>query len=181
LKPSALFADLVRIFIPMEYSLRPVNEKDGDAVLKIFNYYVENDMAAYPDESVGREFFDGVLRQKKEYPFYVAETDDGRLVGWGFARPFHPAKTFQRSAVLGYFLDREYTGKGIGGRLFDKLIEECRRLGVDNFLVNISSFNTGSIRFHEKRGFVECARFKSVGKKLGKDFDVIWMQWFIGR
>ena len=165
----------------MEYPLRPVKKEDGDAVLEIFNYYVENDMAAYPDERVGREFFEGILNQKKDHPFYVAETEDGKLVGWGFARPFHPAKTFQRSAVLGYFLDREYTGKGIGGKLFDKLVEECRKLGIDNFLVNISSFNTGSIGFHEKRGFVECARFKSVGKKLGKDFDVIWMQWFIRR
>ncbi|MGD8922242.1 MAG: GNAT family N-acetyltransferase [Candidatus Zixiibacteriota bacterium] len=165
----------------MEYSLRPVQEKDCEAVLDIFNHYVENDMAAFSDERVGREFFDSFLEQTKDHPFYVVGTEDGRLVGWGFARPYHPARTFQRTAVLGYFLHREYLGKGIGSKLFDRLVEECKKLGIDNFLVSISSLNTGSIRFHEKRGFVECARFKSVGKKLGKDFDVIWMQWFIGR
>jgi L-amino acid N-acyltransferase YncA len=176
-----LSVDPVRIPGSMEYTLRPVDEKDGDAILEIFNYYVENDMAAFPDERVGREFFEGILNQKKDHPFYVAETDDSRLVGWGYARPYHRAKTFKRTAVMGYFLHPEYLGKGIGGKLFDKLVEECRKLEIDNFLVSISSFNRGSIRFHEKRGFVECARFKSVGKKFGKDFDVIWMQWFIGR
>ena len=165
----------------MEYSLRPVQEKDREAVLEIFNYYVENDMAAFSDERVGREFFDSFLEQTKHHPFYVVETEDGRLVGWGLARPYHPARTFQQTAVLGYFLHRDFLGKGIGSKLFDRLVEECKRLGIDNFLVSISSLNTGSIHFHEKRGFVECARFKSVGKKLGKDFDVIWMQWFIGR
>jgi len=48
--------------------------------------------------------------------------------------------------------------------------------GVDCLLANISSHNEQSLDFHRKMGFQQCGRFRRVGKKFGKDFDVIWMQ-----
>ena len=48
--------------------------------------------------------------------------------------------------------------------------------GITNILANISSLNPRSIEFHQKNGFIECGRFKKVGKKNGKEFDTVWMQ-----
>lgn len=33
-----------------------------------------------------------------------------------------------------------------------------------------------SIRFHSKKGFEICGRFRRVGIKNGRDFDLVWMQ-----
>ncbi len=56
------------------------------------------------------------------------------------------------------------------------LIEGARKLGVDNLVASISSLNEESLGFHRKCGFVECGRFRNVGRKHGRTFDVIWMQ-----
>jgi phosphinothricin acetyltransferase len=49
-------------------------------------------------------------------------------------------------------------------------------MDVDTILAHTSSRNTASIRFHRKHGFRECGRLRRVGRKFGKDFDVIWVQ-----
>ena len=51
-----------------------------------------------------------------------------------------------------------------------------RKSHIDTLLADISSLNEPSIKFHEKLGFSHCGSFKRVGRKFGKDFDVVWMQ-----
>ena len=43
-------------------------------------------------------------------------------------------------------------------------------------LARISAENEGSISFHKKHGFVECGRFRAVGQKGPKVYDMVWMQ-----
>jgi phosphinothricin acetyltransferase len=43
-------------------------------------------------------------------------------------------------------------------------------------MAHISSLNEGSIRFHAARGFCECGRFRNIGIKHGRPFDMVWMQ-----
>jgi L-amino acid N-acyltransferase YncA len=38
------------------------------------------------------------------------------------------------------------------------------------------TLNDQSLAFHRKHGFEEVARFKRVGEKLGREFDVVYMQ-----
>jgi phosphinothricin acetyltransferase len=49
-------------------------------------------------------------------------------------------------------------------------------MGLRTILAGISSLNPKSLAFHERQGFVQCGRFLNVGRKWGKDFDVVWMQ-----
>jgi phosphinothricin acetyltransferase len=68
------------------------------------------------------------------------------------------------------------TGKGLGTVLVTHLIEAGREQGIATVLAGISSRNEGSIRFHERLGFVACGRFREIGEKKGQLFDVVWMQ-----
>ncbi|WP_301665067.1 GNAT family N-acetyltransferase [Methanoculleus frigidifontis] len=67
------------------------------------------------------------------------------------------------------------TGRGLGSRMLAHLEREGRKQGIGCILAGISSRNMGSIRFHNKNGFVECGRFRNVGRKRGEFFDVVWM------
>ncbi|MGD0951544.1 MAG: hypothetical protein ABR985_03985 [Methanotrichaceae archaeon] len=49
-------------------------------------------------------------------------------------------------------------------------------MGIVTVLASISSLNQASLAFHKKNGFVECGRFVGIGRKMGKGFDVVWMQ-----
>jgi L-amino acid N-acyltransferase YncA len=58
----------------------------------------------------------------------------------------------------------------------DCLLIRAREIGIASILACISSLNPGSISFHRNNGFVECGRFIGIGRKLGQEFDVVWMQ-----
>lgn len=98
-----------------------------------------------------------------------------KLLVSAFVYKFREEECFEKTVKFTYFFNIRHTGKGLGSRLFDLLESDCTKIGIRNVLVNISSENLGSLNFHAKKGFVECGRFDSVGTKLGKTFDLIWM------
>ncbi len=156
----------------------PLSECDQGPIIDIFNHYIENSFAAYSEEKMPYKFIDHFLQMAQGYPaITVRDRDKGELVvGFGFMRAHHPVKTFRRTAEITYFILPEYTRKGIGESIIEYFLGEAPKLGIDSVLANISSLNEQSLRFHKKMGFEECGRFRRIGKKLGKDFDVIWMQ-----
>jgi phosphinothricin acetyltransferase len=83
---------------------------------------------------------------------------------------------FSKTAEITYFIHPDHTGKGIGTKLLRLLEKEGMQKGITNILANISSLNPRSVDFHKKNGFIECGRFKNVGRKKGKLFDTVWMQ-----
>ena len=160
----------------MEYRLEPVSEEDGDQIIDIYNYYVENSFAAYPESKVPHEFFGFFLNLTQGYPFLVAKDMTGKVVGFGSLRPYSPLPTFSRAAEITNFISPEHTGIGIGQQILDSLLDRARSMGIVTILASISSLNQASLAFHKKNGFAECGRFVGIGRKMGQTFDVVWMQ-----
>lgn len=160
----------------MDYRLEPVSVEDGDQIIDIFNYYVENSFAAYPESKVSNEFFQYFLNLTQGYPFLVAKDMGGKVIGFGSLRPYSPLPTFSRAAEITNFISPEHTGIGIGQQILDSLLDKAKRMGIVTVLASISSLNQASLAFHKKNGFVDCGRFVGIGQKMGKGFDVVWMQ-----
>jgi phosphinothricin acetyltransferase len=160
----------------MEYELFPLSSSDREKVIDIFNYYVENSFAAYPERKVPYEFFDLFLQSTVGYPTAVAKNKSKTILGFGMLRPHSPMPTMAGTAEISYFIKPECTGKGLGSSILEYLLRGAKDKGFHSVLASISSFNEGSIRFHSHHGFFECGRFREVGKKHGKFFDVVWMQ-----
>lgn len=158
------------------FELEPVRIEDGSQIIDIFNHYVENSFAAYPDNRIPHEFFQVFLETAKGYPFLGAKDEDGKLLGFGMLRPYNLISTFSGTAEITYFISPEHTGKGIGQQMLDRLQVEAKKIGITCILASISSLNPGSLAFHKKNGFVECGRFVKIGRKKGREFDVVWMQ-----
>ena len=163
----------------MEFIIRKPVDDDGRSIVKIFNYFVKNSFAAYPDKRTGSGFFTMVKKMAEGYPFYVVETAKGKVIGFGLLHAYHRAETMKRTAEISYFILPEYTRQGIGKRLLDMLIKDAGKKGITTIIASIYSKNTQSINFHLKYGFEECGRFKRIGSKFGNDFDMVWMQKFI--
>ncbi len=160
----------------MKIILSPIKTDDRTEVMDIFNYYIENSFAAYPDHRLPYEFFDRLLKMSRGYPTVTARTDDGIIAGFGLLRPYNPMPAFFQTAEITYFLKPGYTGMGIGKLLLEYLLEKGKHQGINAVLANISSLNEGSIRFHLNNGFSECGRFREVGRKNGRTFDVLYFQ-----
>jgi L-amino acid N-acyltransferase YncA len=162
----------------MRIRFEKLGEGDREAVIDLFNYYIENSFAAYPEKKVPCGLFDQFLALTEGYPAFTVRDEEqvDRIVGFAFLRPYHPLAAFQRAAEITYFIEPGYTGQGIGSRILERITGEARRKGIDTILANVSSLNESSLRFHERHGFEECGRFRRVAKKKGQDLDVVWMQ-----
>ena len=163
----------------MSFKFREYRDEDSPRLVEIFNYYIENSYAAYREQKIDGSFIEILRNISRGYPFYIVEDDSDGVVGFGMIHPYHPSEVFKRTAELSYFFDRDHTRKGIGFELLDKLTADARAMGVDSLVASISSRNEESLNFHLKNGFVECGRFKRIGRKWDRDFDVVWMQKFI--
>ncbi|HYH01343.1 MAG TPA: GNAT family N-acetyltransferase [Terriglobales bacterium] len=159
-----------------DYRLVPMTEEHRQAVMDIFNYYVENSFAAYPDTKLEYRFFDHLLNMCRGYSALVVTTSTGEVAGFALLHPYHPAPTFKRTAELSYFLAPAHTRKGIGKLVLERLVADARLLGIGHLLASVSSRNEESLAFHRNNGFSECGRFHQVGHKFERDFDVVWFE-----
>ncbi len=160
----------------MDFRLEPASSEDGTSVIDIFNYYVENTFAAYPEAAVPSEFFGLLMNMCRGYPFLVAKDKHGQALGFCLLRPHNPIPAFSKTAEITYFIAPEHTRKGIGRKMLIRLLEDAGEMGITSILAGISSLNEPSLAFHKSQGFHECGRFLRIGKKMGQEFDVVWMQ-----
>ncbi len=159
-----------------EYVFSAISPGDSGEIIDIFNYYIEHSFAAYPQHPVGEVFFGMMMAQCNHYPSVTVKTDSGKIVGFGLLHAHNPMPAFSRTAEVTYFIRPGMTGKGLGTRMLACLESEAKIRNISVILANISSKNTGSIRFHQRNGFVECGRFRNVGEKNNVIFDTVWMQ-----
>ncbi len=160
----------------MNYIIEPMNESHRQGVMAVYNYYIQNSWAAFPEHPMPTQFFDRLLDTARGYPSAVVKDESGKVVGFSFLHAYHFASTMHRTGDIAYFLLPEAMRKGLGSKILNSFIEQARDMGMDNILACISSRNEESLNFHIKNGFVECGRFSKVGRKFGQDFDVVWMQ-----
>ncbi|MDT8900001.1 N-acetyltransferase family protein [Anaeroselena agilis] len=158
-----------------------MTDRHEKEVMDIFNYYIENSYAAYPEQPLPYGFFGKFLEMTKGYPAKVISTGaDGKIIGFCFLRAYNPLPVFRETAEVSYFIAKEEVGKSIGREALKILEAEGKQMGINNFLASISSLNRQSIEFHKKNGFVERGRLINVGRKKGILFDVVWMEKELG-
>jgi len=164
----------------MNIEFENMTQEYSKEVIDIFNYYVENSYAAYPESKLPYKFFNKFLEMTKGYPaFIIKNKNNDKILGFCFLRAYNPFPVFKETAEITYFLEKNEIGKGIGKKMLSKLEQEAKKVGINKLLANISSENILSINFHKKNGFKECGRFHEIGKKREKYFDIIWMEKFL--
>ncbi len=154
----------------------PIGEADADPLVEVFNQYIREGEAAFLDEPVTITFFERMRPVLAAYPSFAVRETDGTFVGFGLLRPHNPLPAFRATAELSAFLAPGWTGRGIGSELLSRLEDAALARGIRHLLAAVSSRNDGSLRFHERHGFLECGRFRGVGVRHGRHFDLVWLQ-----
>ena len=159
----------------MDYKFEPMNKDHEKGVMEIFNYYIENSFAAYPESKLPDQFYAKFLEIGQVYPSFVIKNNN-KIIGFCLLRPYNPFPVFKETAEITYFIHRDYTGKGIGSMALQQLEDSAKKIGIKKLLADISSENPQSMKFHQKNGFEVCGIFTDAGKKFNKYFSVIWME-----
>ncbi len=153
--------------------IRDAMDSDRNAITTIFNRFVRESFAAYSEKEFDSKQMEGLFQTARIFKVLV---DGETVVGFGFNRPYREFENFSHVGMLTYFILPEHTGKGLGTRMLNSLMEEGREMGNTNFVAHISSKNKQSLAFHKKHGFEECGRLKNMGFKFGESFDIVWVQ-----
>ncbi|MCC8024818.1 MAG: N-acetyltransferase family protein [Clostridium sp.] len=165
---------------PSPISLRMATQADADAFLAVYGPYVENTAISFEYQVPTREEFarriGGTL---KRYP-YLAALQEGQVVGYAYASPFNRRSAYSWSAEVSIYVAGDARGSGIGARLYHALESILKKQNVLNVNACIAYPNPGSISFHEKLGYKKAGHFTKCGYKLGRWWDMVWMEKMLG-
>jgi len=113
-------------------------------------------------------------------PYLVAELD-GRIVGYSYATLYRARPAYRYTVEDSVYVEDGMHGRGIGTALLAELIARCERGQWRQMLAVIGdSGNAASIALHRRMGFTPAGNLTSVGFKLGRWVDSVFMQRALG-
>ncbi|MBI5802422.1 MAG: N-acetyltransferase [Verrucomicrobia bacterium] len=158
--------------------IRPAIRTDCPGILAIYNDAVLTTTATYDYEprtlAQRQAWFDEHARDG--YAIFVAECDEGRIVGWSALNPYHARPGYRFTSENSIYIAAEARGKGIGKLLLAPLVEAARTRGLHAIIAAIDAANEASLRLHAGLGFVQVGHFKQVGYKFDRWLDVVYME-----
>lgn len=159
--------------------LRFATEADAPALLAIYRQYLDTSITfecAVPSEA---EFTARVRDISAVYPCLVCE-DGGEVIGYAYAHRQAERAAYQWNAELSVYLDRGYTGRGLGRRLYTTLMELLRLQGIRTVYALVTVPNEKSEGLHRAMGFRHMGTQRNTGYKDGAWRDVAWFEKAIG-
>ncbi len=153
--------------------IRKVNATDAQAIAHIYNHYVLNTTISFETQAVTTAHMQHRITSiSAQYPYLVYE-HEGRVVGYCYAHLWKERVAYSQTLETTIYLHPDYCHRGIGKRLMQQLIEQCRAQGFHALIACITGGNEGSIALHQSLGFEQRSCFKEVGHKFGAWLDVV--------
>lgn len=167
--------------------IRTATPQDAEAILAIYAPYIEQTAITFEyDVPSVDEFRKRIENTLKKYPYLVGE-EEGEIVGYAYAEVFKARAAYSRCVETSIYVKMDQHGKGIGKKLYERLEEELKQMGILNMNACITWLDTPnqylthqSPEFHEHLGYKRVAHFHQCGYKFGLWFDMIWMEKMIG-
>jgi L-amino acid N-acyltransferase len=160
--------------------IRDADQDDVAAISALYNATVSTTTVAWTEEhesvATRQEWFR--KQRTADHPVLVAETDH-RVIGFASYGEFRNATKwpgYRFTVEHTIHIDAAHQGAGVGGALLEALVERAAAAGLHVMIGAIDGENDGSIRFHERHGFVEMARLHEVGFKFDRWLDLVLVQ-----
>ena len=166
----------------MDIRIRTAVPDDAQVVHDIYGAYVDSEHITFtvnnPQVSEYREKIKNTL---KKYPFYIAEDNKGKVLGYVYGSPLRPHDAYKWNVESTIVLAPDAPRRqGIATALYNKFIEKLSEQGYRYVYAVIVDTNAESIALHNSLGFIEVGHFHNAGYKQGKWKGIVWMQKPIG-
>ena len=163
--------------------IRDARPEDAESLAGIYAPYVLNTAISfeYAAPTVD-EFRVRIEKISAKHPYIVCLKDD-KIVGYAYAGTYSPREAYAWTVTTSIYVDKDCRRQGVGTLLYKGLEERLKARGVVNLLAGIAYcdpedeyLTNDSYAFHQREGYTEVARMKTVGKKFDRWYDLVWMQ-----
>jgi L-amino acid N-acyltransferase YncA len=157
--------------------VRSASATDAEAIARIYDYYVQNTVITFEEESVSAQAMATRVAEVQglSLPWLVAQVQNA-LVGYAYASKWKVRSAYRYSVETTIYLEHGCEGRGIGTILYSELLSILRETGIHVAIGGAALPNAASAALHEKLGFENVATFRQVGFKHGKWVDVAYWQ-----
>jgi phosphinothricin acetyltransferase len=161
-----------------EIETRVATRSDLPRLTEIYNHYVVHTPITFDvkpwnvEQRVAWfEQFDSVGR----YRLLVAERD-GVVVGYAGTTRFRPKAAYDTTVETTIYRSPEFIGAGVGTSLYTALFAALAEEDIHRIVAGYVLPNPASAALHARFGFKAIGVFTENGYKLGRFWDVCWME-----
>ena len=161
------------------YEIREATEDDVPDILALYRHYVRNSVVTLDEKAPSITKFRARFRHlhKLGYPFRVAVSPQGTLLGYAYVFPFREKAGFRKTVESSIYRGPASLGRGLGSALLGDLIARCAEEGLTEMIAVIADSGAeASMALHQKFGFTESGRMGKVGYKFGRWIGIVMMQ-----
>ncbi len=106
----------------------------------------------------------------------AVQGEEGPVLGWAALSPVSVRSVYAGIGEVGVYVARQAWGRGIGGALLQRLVEDSERNGMWTLQAGIMAENQTSIRLHERAGFRMVGRLDRPAVLKGVWRDTVLME-----
>lgn len=153
-------------------------ERDGQAVLDIFNHAIlhTNALYEYKPKTLAEIKLWFESKAKANFPVLGLIDSDSQLLGFGSYGHFRPHAAFLYSVEHSIYIQQDHQGQGLGKMLLRALIDSARNNQFHTMIAGIDSTNNASIALHQQFGFEYAGTIQQVGYKFDRWLDLVFYQ-----
>jgi len=162
----------------LNVKLRIANTSDASNVNETYGYYIAHTLANFGEQNKTVEERAQEIAQLTEmYPFWIAEDESGRFLGFACAEPYRPKSGYRYTAELTIYLHPDAPkGCGIGTALYEQLLTCLKEQGFRIALGVIQAENQASLSLHRRFGFRQVGELKNTCYKHGQWVDAVILE-----
>ena len=155
--------------------IRSAKPQDCAELLKIYGQYIDTPITFEYVLPPCEEFAARITEISADYPYLVCE-ENGKIVGYAYAHRFKERAAYQWGAELSVYLEKNFTSKGLGKKLYRILEEILKIQNVKTVYGGVTSPNVKSEKLHKSLGFSLAGTYRKTGYKCGQWLDVSWYE-----
>ncbi|MFT6733364.1 MAG: L-amino acid N-acyltransferase YncA [Polaribacter sp.] len=157
--------------------IRLVKLSDADSIVEIYNYYIENTIITFEEVLISSDEMKSRISEISDSGLpWLVYMEDNVVLGYAYASKWKGRCAYKFSVEITIYISPLVKSKGIGSKLYEKLLIDLKESDIHVVIGGISLPNPASIALHEKFGMEKIAHFKQVGFKFDEWIDVGYWQ-----
>ncbi|ELY91100.1 phosphinothricin acetyltransferase [Natrialba hulunbeirensis JCM 10989] len=162
----------------MDPHIRVATTADAAAVRDIYAPFCSSSAVTFEETPpTADEMADRIESTLEQYPWLVAESEDGTVLGYAYAGPLRKRQAYQWVVELSVYVAADARQSGVGRTLYTSLLAVLEAQGFYEAYAVTTLPNPATVAFHESFGFERIVDFPAMGYTQDEWHDVCWWRY----